>query len=230
MGVRAEVEHVVLNLECHAQGFAELAHQSDPIACGADGQCPCRCTHAQQTGRFFVNDVQIGTTGHLLFVYTVGLFHLALTEGRHRAADVIHQVELAALQSDGHIPCQDVVAQNDRLVRLPAGIDRCSAAARVRFVDYVVVDERCDMNHFDQHRRQTGASTRCGTLDRGVEGCRENDQQRADAFAARSKRVVQHFGKEFSVGGELPLDEVFVSLQFRFDGCAYGVECGHNGQ
>ena len=112
-------------------------------------------------------------------------------------------------------------------MRLPAGVDRRLAAPGVGLVDDVVMDERGDVDHFDQHGGQARPPPEGSPGHGRVHGGGKHDQQRPDALAARRKRILQHFGEQLALGGELPFDEFVERSELRFDGFTDYIECCH---
>ena len=227
VGVPQDVQNVVPNLEGHAHGFAETPHRGHPVARGAHGQRPGRRADAQKARGFLIDDVKIGLAGHRAVGGALVLQNLALAQRSHRPADMRNEVELPALQAYVHVFGKDVITQDHGFVRLPAGVGRRLAAAHVGLVDHVVVDQRRDVDHFDQHGGQTGPAARGSPFYRGVHRRRKHDEHGTDAFAARRKGVTQHIGEQLPLGRELAVYEFVEGLQFRSHGFADVIECNH---
>lgn len=80
----------------------------------------------------------------------------------------------------------------------PAGICRRAAAAGVRAVDHVVVDERGTVKKFDDRSETNGA----GTIFTGV-GVGEKEQRGAQALAASTEKIAGDFTDGLIRGGAL---------------------------
>ena len=156
----------------------------------------------------------------------VALDNLAFAQIGHATDDVVEQIELAALQTEPHVACQYIVADDDRIARLPTGIDRGSSAPHIRLVDNVVVNQRGNMNHLDQHTRQHGTFAEIA----GRRACsrRKHHYRRPQTLAARREDVVQHLRQKTALPvGKVAAHEVVESAQFGLYRFANRIECRH---
>ena len=135
-------------------------------------------------------------------VYRTGRF------GEHVVAPLLHADMVGA--------GENVVADEHGRVRAPQGIDRRGAAPYEGFVHYVVMDQRCGMQHFDERGAQVAARA-----DFTVQGRREQYQQRTHLFAAVCEDVVADRGDIAAVAVENFRDERLVAADLVGDGLLY---------
>ena len=100
--------------------------------------------------------------------------------------EAAHDPYVAGVADEGGRGGEDVVAEEHRHVVAPKPADGGSAAARVGFVDGVVVDQRCDVQQLDGGRHGHE-----GLVVPRMERAREQRDRRANFLAAAHHGVLE---------------------------------------
>ncbi len=134
------------------------------------------------------------------------LKELALDHVLREADENIEDGEVAFLQGDLEGLHVEPVAGEDAHVIAPAGIGGGAAAAGVRAVDDVVMDESGAVNHFDDGAERYGAAALIAAGSGGKE-----QKRGAKALAAAFAKVAADFGNGLNslarLDGDFALDE-----------------------
>ncbi len=200
-----EVEDVVDDLEGEAEVaavFSELRLDLLMVAEAVRGRDRSAELHGdlEETGGLAEDEVEV-----LLFVDEMAeLLHLQQLAFDHLLGERDQQLEHAEValfqrRTEGlHV---EPVAGEDALGVAPGRVRRRAAAAGVGLVDDVVVDERRGVQHLDD-----GAEADAAWAGAAEGFGREQEQQRADAFAAACDEIPRDVGDDLDVGGGLAVE------------------------
>ena len=201
---RGQVEHVVDDLEGEAEVATILAERLLSLVrrCGDHGAELHR--HLEQARRLAEDQVEV-----LFLVDQVAeLFHLQQLAFDHLLCERDEQVknaEVAFFQRrlEG-LHVQPVAGENAFCIA-PGGVRGRAAATCAGFVDDVVVDQRCGVQHLDDGAEPDARVRLAVQRLRG-----KQQQQRTNALAAAGDQVAGNVGDDFNIRGglpcELPLD------------------------
>ena len=207
--VAGEVQQVVGDLKGDAQ----------VVAVAGQGFADCRLgprvvraqptTAGRQRGRLAGDDLEIIGLGQIEVAAALDLPQLALAHVPGRLADDPAGKDVVQRTGHAHGPGEQVVAQENAGLVIPAGVDRVEMAADRGFVQDVVVDQRGGVDQLGDHR-QGGVFGPDSATGRG----RQQHQGRPEPLPAQPEAVLHQPVHEGIVAGKLPPQEGFDLVEF----------------
>ncbi len=204
-GVAGEVEQIVHELEGDAEVEAVLAQRLLALGRDLPEHAADLRAAAEEVRRLPADDVEVLFLGDAGVAVLRQLIQLAFDHPQRDVAEQADDVELVVRERHRHRLDVQIVAEQDRDVVAPARVHGQTAAAQVRVVDDVVVDERRRVDEFDHRRVENRAIAVVAAQAR-----RHQQHGRTDALAAARPDVLPDLRNQLDlrlhVPREFPID------------------------